>query len=79
MGATVDFAVTLSRSSSADVTVGGDYTSTSGTLTFAAGETAKTVAVPVFDDAINESAETGTGLDAAAGVVVSAPSRWSLR
>ena len=70
-GATVDFAVTLSRSASASVTVdyatsdgsatgGEDYTSTSGTLTFAAGETAKTVAVPVLDDAINEGAETFT-------------------
>ena len=68
-GATVDFAVTLSRAASASVTVdyatsdgsatvGEDYTSTSGTLTFAAGETAKTVAVPVLDDAINEGAET---------------------
>ena len=69
--ATVDFAVTLSRASSADVTVdyatsdgtataGEDYTDTSGTLTFAAGETAKTVAVPVMDDATDEDDETLT-------------------
>ena len=37
---------------------GADYTATSGTLTFAAGETAKTVSVPVLDDAIDEGKET---------------------
>ena len=36
---------------------GADYTATSGTLTFAAGETAKTVSVPLLDDAIDEGKE----------------------
>ncbi len=65
----VEFAVTLSRAASDTVTVdyatadgtataGEDYTATSGTLTFAAGETAKTVAVPVLDDAHDEGEET---------------------
>ena len=69
--ATVDFAVTLSRAASETVTVdyatadgtataGSDYTATSGALTFAPGETAKTVSVPVLDDAHDEGSETFT-------------------
>ena len=69
--ATLAFAVTLSRVPSGTVTVdfatsdgtataGSDYTATSGTLTFAAGETAKTVPVPVLDDDHNEGSETLT-------------------
>ena len=65
----LDFAVTLNRAASHEVSVdyatedgtataGADYTATSGTLTFAAGETAKTVSVPVLDDAIDEDKET---------------------
>ena len=72
-GATVDFAVTLGRASAETVTVdyatadgtgsnaateGSDYTETSGTLTFLAGETAKTVSVPVLDDGHDEGEET---------------------
>ena len=70
-GVTVDFAVSMSRASTSSVTVdyatsdgtaqaGSDYTDTSGTLTFAAGETAKTVAVPVLDDSHDEGSETFT-------------------
>ena len=69
--AAVSFAVTLSRAASGDVTVnyatrdgtataGEDYTFTRGTLTFAAGETAKTVEVPILDDALDEGSETFT-------------------
>ena len=65
---TLDFAVTLDRASSGTVTVdyatldgsakaGEDYTRTSGTLSFAPGETAKTVSVPVLDDAHDEGTE----------------------
>ena len=68
-GAAVAFAVTLSRAASAPVTVdyatrdgsaraGEDYTSASGTLTFAAGETSKPVEVGVLDDAHDEGEET---------------------
>ena len=64
----LDFAVTLNRAASHEVSVdyatedgtaaaGADYTATSGTLTFAAGEMAKTVSVPVLDDAIDEGKE----------------------
>ena len=79
---TLDFAVTLSRASRAPVavayatadgsaTAGSDYTATSGTLTFAAGETAKTVSVPVLDDAHDEGEETLTlRLSAATGAVI---------
>ncbi len=67
--ASLDFAVTLSRAASGAVSVdyatadgtataGEDYTATSGTLTFAAGETAKTVSVAILDDAIDEGKET---------------------
>jgi len=39
-------------------TAGSDYVSTSGTLTFNAGETSKTIAVPIIDDKLNEPDET---------------------
>ena len=68
---TIDFTVTLDPSSPSAVTVdyatadgtakaGEDYTAASGTLTFARGETSKTVAVAVLDDAKDEGAETFT-------------------
>ena len=70
---TIDFTVSLSRAASGSVTVdyatadgtataGSDYTARQGTLTFAAGETAKTVAVPVQDDVVDEGEETLTFL-----------------
>ena len=69
--ASLAFAVTLSRAPSGTVTVdyatsdgaaaaGSDYTATSGTLTFAAGETAKTISVAVLDDDHDEGSETLT-------------------
>ena len=41
-------------------TAGADYTSASGTLTFAPGEAAKSFSVPITDDTADESAETFT-------------------
>ena len=69
--ASLDFAVTLSRAASGPVSVdyatadgtataGADYTAASGTLTFAPGETEKTVSVALLDDAIDEGRETFT-------------------
>ena len=69
--ATLDFVVTLSRAASGTVSVdyataggsataGEDYTATSGTLTFNAGETTKTVSVPLLDDVVNDGGETFT-------------------
>ena len=69
--AVLAFEVTLSRAASGTVTVdyatsdgsaaaGADYTATSGTLTFAAGETSRTVNVAVLDDAHDEGEETLT-------------------
>ena len=70
-GAMLEFAVTLDREHHADVTVdyatsnatataGDDYVAQSGTLTFAAGETAKSVDVEVLDDVHDEGTETMT-------------------
>ena len=70
-GAALDFKVTLSRAASGPVTVdyatadgsataGSDYTAASGTLAFSAGETEKTVSVPVLDDAHDDDGETLT-------------------
>ncbi len=39
---------------------GSDYTATSGTLTFAAGESVKTIAVPILADRLDEPDETFT-------------------
>ena len=69
--ATLDFVVTLSRAASGTVSVdyatadgsataGEDYTATSGTLTFNAGETTKAVSVPLLDDVVNDGGETFT-------------------
>jgi probable HAF family extracellular repeat protein len=65
----VNFTVTLSAAVSAPVTLaystsngtataGGDYTSASGTVTFAAGETSKTIPVLVNGDRAGEANET---------------------
>ena len=81
-GAAVEFTVRLNRAASAAVTVdyatadgtaaaGEDYTATSGTLTFAPGETSKTVSVPILDDAHDEGEETfRLKLSNAAGAVI---------
>ena len=64
-----DFTVTLSAPSGRTVTVNyatanatavqpGDYTTTSGTLTFTPGQVLKTISVPVVGDAIDEIDET---------------------
>ena len=69
--AQLSFDVSLDRAAARAVTVdyatsdgtaiaGADYTETSGRLSFAAGETAKTVLVAVLDDAHDESIETLT-------------------
>ena len=70
-GATLAFAVTLSRASSTDVSVdyatvngsaeaGKDYEATSGVLRFQPGDTEKTVSVPILDDSEDEGDETLT-------------------
>ena len=70
-GAAVAFAVTLSRAASDRVTVdyrtrdgsaqaGEDYEAASGTLTFSAGTSSKTIEVGVLDDAHDEGEETFT-------------------
>jgi len=41
-------------------TAGNDYTTTGGTLSFAPGDTAQTITVPITDDQIREPAETFT-------------------
>ena len=73
-GASVAFEVSLSRAfttaahrvtvdyatSDGTAVAGSDYTATSGTLTFAAGESSKTVNVPILDDTVDEGSETFT-------------------
>ena len=70
-GSAVSFAVSLSAASSQQVTVayatsggtatsGTDFSETSGTLTFAANETSKTVSVTTTDDSDDEADETFT-------------------
>ena len=70
-GAVLEFAVTLERAAADTVTVdyatsdgsaqaGDDYTATSGTLTFRAGESAQTIEVAVLDDSHDEGEETLT-------------------
>ena len=69
--AVLAFAVTLDRAASGTLTVdyatsdgtataGEDYTATSGTLTFEAGESSKTIEVTVLDDSHDEGEETVT-------------------
>ncbi len=71
VGAVLAFAVTLERAASGTVTVdyatadgsaqaGVDYKAASGTLTFQAGESSKTIEVAVLDDAHDEGEETLT-------------------
>ena len=56
-----DEAVTVDyQTSDGSAQAGSDYTATSGTLTFAAGETSKTIAVPILDDDLEENDETLT-------------------
>ena len=68
---TIDFVVTLSPASDESVTVdyatangsastGDDYTAASGSLTFNAGETSKTIQVSIIDDTVVEDNETLT-------------------
>ena len=69
--ATIDFVVRLDPASTETVTVdyatsdgtataGSDYTATSGTLTFQAGDTTQTVSVATTDDSVDEEDETFT-------------------
>ena len=51
--ATVHFA-----SANGSATAGSDYTTVDQTVSFAAGETSKTVTVPIIDDSVVESSET---------------------
>ena len=68
-GAVLSFAVTLSRAASGVLTVayatsdgsaqaGADYTAASGTLTFQAGESSRTIEVTVLDDSHDDGGET---------------------
>ena len=53
--------ITLNYATADDTaTAGSDYTQTHGTLTFSAGETTKTIDVPVFEDGSPEEDETFT-------------------
>ena len=63
---TVDYAT-----ANGTATAGTDYVGTSGTLTFATGETTKTVTVDLVDDALAESFETfALNLSGASGAIL---------
>ena len=77
-GGTAEFLVSMNAAAGATVTVdfatvdgtaqaGSDYAAASGTLTFAAGETTRTISVPTLDDTVPETQEGFT-------VVLSNPS-----
>ncbi len=68
-GATLDFVVTLNRAAPVTMTAdywtypgtatrGADYLHRYGTLTFAVGESKKTVSVPIIDDSVEDDGET---------------------
>ncbi len=69
-------AVTVSyATANGTATAGSDFTQTSGTLSFAAGETTKTITIPILSDSVAESAETFTlvlsGASAGANITTS--------
>ena len=70
-GKTVTVAYATADGAANGATAGDDYTGRSGTLTFLAGETAKTISVPITDDALDDDAETFT-------VTLSSPSNTTL-
>ena len=51
---TVDYAT---NDTAGSATAGTDFTSTSGTLTFAAGESQRTIEIPIIDDMVDDSGE----------------------
>ena len=64
---------------SGTATAGSDYTAASGTLTFAAGETSKTISVPILNDTQVEDPETfGVGLWSASGATIGSQSSASV-
>ena len=63
--ATVNFAT-----SNGTAIASSDYTATSGTLSFAAGETTKTISIPIINDTLIESSET-------LNIALSNPGRWT--
>ncbi len=63
--ATVNFAT-----SNGTAIASSDYTATSGTLSFAAGETTKTISIPIINDTLIESSET-------LNIALSSPGRWT--
>ena len=82
---TAYFTVTMAAASAVPVTVnyatadgtalaGADYTAVSGVLTFAPGETTKTIAVPILNDHVAEYSESfNVVLSSAVGGIISVP------
>ena len=86
---TAVFTVTLSQASSQPVTLqyatangtamaGSDYTAVSGTLTFAPGETSRTINVPIIRDRVAEMTEAFTLQLSVVGVAIAWPCRQPL-
>jgi hypothetical protein len=51
-GASVDYATLDGTGANGATAAGGDYTSVASTVTFLAGETSKTVTIPIFDTGV---------------------------
>ncbi len=67
------------RASGGTATAGSDYTFATQTLTFAAGDTSKTVTVPIVNDTAAEPSETVViDLETPTGALVGAPSSFTL-
>jgi hypothetical protein len=80
LSATFAYTVTVDYATNDETaTVDTDYTATPGTLTFAPGETSKTVLVPILEDVLGESDETfGFSLSSPDNAILGEPAHTTI-